>query len=153
MRMKFTLSAIALAAAPALFASAVPASAATPFDRAPIAAPARAATVDVTQDVWEHSRKYRNNRHYNNRSYRNYSRNNYYGERVSRNTRVWHGRDGRYYCRKENGTTGLLVGGAVGALAGHEIAGRGDRTLGALLGAAGGALLGRAIDLSDSRCR
>lgn len=75
------------------------------------------------------------------------------GDRVSRNTRVWRGNDGRYYCRKDNGTTGLLIGGVAGGLAGHEIAGRGDKTLGAILGAAGGALLGRAIDKGDSRCR
>jgi hypothetical protein len=75
-----------------------------------------------------------------------------YGEPVYRNTRVWQGNDGRYYCRKSNGTTGLLVGGAVGALLGREVAGRGgDRTLGAILGAAGGALLGRSLD-GGTRC-
>ncbi|MEC9067040.1 glycine zipper 2TM domain-containing protein [Altererythrobacter marinus] len=74
-------------------------------------------------------------------------------ERVSRDTRVWRGRDGRYYCRRDDGTTGLLIGGAVGGLIGHEIAGRGDRTLGAILGAAGGALLGREIDRGSTRCR
>lgn len=74
-------------------------------------------------------------------------------ERVSRNTRVWRGEDGRAYCRKKDGTTGLLIGGAVGVLAGNEIAGRGDKTLGTILGAAGGALLGREIDRGGSRCR
>lgn len=75
-----------------------------------------------------------------------------YGEPVYNNTRVWRGDDGRYYCRKSNGTTGLLIGGAAGALLGREIAGRnGDRTLGAILGAAGGALLGKSID-SKTRC-
>ena len=68
--------------------------------------------------------------------------------------RIWRARDGRYYCRKRDGTTGLLIGAGVGGLIGHEVAGRGgDRTLGAILGAAGGAILGRAIDRSDSRCR
>ena len=67
--------------------------------------------------------------------------------------RYWRGDDGRYYCRRSNGTTGLLIGGAAGALLGREIAGRGDRTLGAILGAAGGALLGREIDRGGSRCR
>lgn len=75
-----------------------------------------------------------------------------YGEPVHNNTRVWQGDDGRYYCRRSNGTTGLLIGGAAGALLGREIAGRGDRTLGTVLGAAGGALLGRSID-SKTRCR
>ncbi|HMT45990.1 MAG TPA: glycine zipper 2TM domain-containing protein [Novosphingobium sp.] len=77
-----------------------------------------------------------------------------YGEPVYASTRVWRGDNGNYYCRRKDGTTGLLVGGAVGALLGHEVAGRrGDRTLGALLGGAAGALLGREIDRGDSRCR
>lgn len=74
-----------------------------------------------------------------------------YGEPVYNNTRVWRGDDNRYYCRKSDGTTGLLIGGAAGALLGRELAGRGDRTLGAILGAAGGALLGKSID-SKVRC-
>lgn len=60
--------------------------------------------------------------------------------------RYWRGNDGRYYCRKSDGTTGLIVGAAVGALAGRAIDTEGDRTLGTVLGAAGGALLGRSID-------
>lgn len=65
----------------------------------------------------------------------------------------WRGDDGRYYCRKSDGTTGLIVGGAAGALIGREVAGRnGDRTLGAILGAAGGALLGKSVD-SKVTCR
>ena len=74
-------------------------------------------------------------------------------EYVGRDTRIWRGSDGRYRCKKDNGTTGLLIGGAVGGLAGHEIAGNGDKTLGAILGAAGGALLGREIDRDKYRCR
>ena len=69
--------------------------------------------------------------------------------------REWRGRDGRYYCRKSNGTTGLIIGGAAGALAGRAIDTRGDRTIGTLGGAAAGALLGREIDRGGSkrRCR
>ena len=73
--------------------------------------------------------------------------------RLSRNDRVWRGRDGRYHCRRDNGTTGLVIGAAVGGLAGHEIAGRGDKTLGAVIGAVGGGLLGRSIDRGDLKCR
>lgn len=148
MRTKFTLAAIATAVVPSLFIGAVPASAATSFDRAPVAFTTAFTDAVTTDNVWEHSRKKRDR---DRRHYRN-SRHSYSGDRVDRRTRVWK-RDGRYYCQKENGTTGMLIGGAVGALAGHEIAGSGDRTLGALLGAAGGGLLGRAIDLSDARCR
>ncbi|EXS70162.1 glycine zipper 2TM domain-containing protein [Sphingobium sp. Ant17] len=64
----------------------------------------------------------------------------------------WRGRDGRTYCRKSNGTTGMIVGGVGGALAGRAIDTRGDRATGTILGAAGGALLGKAID-SKRTCR
>ncbi|MDK2760655.1 MAG: glycine zipper 2TM domain-containing protein [Sphingopyxis sp.] len=74
-------------------------------------------------------------------------------QRVNRNTRVWRGNDGRYRCRRDNGTTGLLIGGAVGGLAGNEIAGRGDKLLGTVIGAGAGALLGREVDRSKYRCR
>jgi hypothetical protein len=92
---------------------------------------------------------------YDQRRYNSYqSQGGYYGEPVYANTRVWRGEDNRYYCRRSNGTTGLLIGGAAGALLGREVAGRnGDRTLGAILGAAGGALLGREVDRGGSRCR
>jgi Glycine zipper 2TM domain len=72
---------------------------------------------------------------------------------IREDTRMWRGDDGRYYCKRDDGTTGLIIGAAVGGLAGNEIAGRGDKTLGTILGAAGGALLGREIDRSNYRCR
>jgi len=67
--------------------------------------------------------------------------------------RYWQGEDGRYYCRRDNGTTGLIVGAAAGALAGRAIDTRGERTTGTILGAAAGALLGREIDRGEVRCR
>lgn len=73
--------------------------------------------------------------------------------RISRSDRMWRGQDGRYYCKRDNGTTGLVIGAGVGALAGHEIAGRGDKTLGAILGGAVGALVGREIDRGSLSCR
>lgn len=81
-----------------------------------------------------------------------YGRQRSYAEPVYRDTRVWEGRDGQVYCRKRDGTTGLIIGGAVGALLGREIDKRGDRTLGTVLGAAGGALLGKQI-MGGVRCR
>ena len=73
--------------------------------------------------------------------------------RSIRTRATWRGNDGRYYCKKKNGTTGLLIGGAAGALLGREIAGRGDHTLGTILGVAGGALLGREVDAAARGCR
>jgi outer membrane lipoprotein SlyB len=73
--------------------------------------------------------------------------------RTDNGIRYWQGNDGRTYCKKPNGTTGLLIGGVAGALVGRSIDTRGDRTAGTLLGAAGGALLGREIERSSARCR
>lgn len=64
----------------------------------------------------------------------------------------WRGRDGRMYCRKSNGTTGLIVGAAGGALLGRAVDTRGERTTGTVLGAAAGALIGKEVD-SKRRCR
>lgn len=67
--------------------------------------------------------------------------------------RSWRGKDGKTYCRRKNGTTGLVIGAAAGALAGRAIDTRGDRATGTIIGAAGGALLGREIDKGSRRCR
>jgi uncharacterized protein YcfJ len=67
--------------------------------------------------------------------------------------REWRGRDGRTYCRKPDGTTGLVIGAVGGALIGRTIDTGGDRTAGTLLGAVGGALVGREIERSGKRCR
>ncbi|ABC63655.1 glycine zipper 2TM domain-containing protein [Erythrobacter litoralis] len=79
----------------------------------------------------------------------------YYREprRITRSSQVWRGDDGRYYCKRDNGTTGLIIGAGVGALAGRELAGRGDRTLGTILGGVVGGVLGREIDKGSLRCR
>lgn len=67
--------------------------------------------------------------------------------------RYWRGRDGRYYCRRSNGTTGLLVGAALGALLGRAVDTDGDRAVGTIVGAAAGALIGREIERGPTRCR
>ena len=78
----------------------------------------------------------------------------YYEPRViQRDDRVWRGDDGRYYCKRDNGTTGLIIGAAGGALLGRELDGGRDRTTGTILGAAAGGLLGREIDRGSARCR
>ena len=66
---------------------------------------------------------------------------------------VWQGRDGRYYCRRGNGTTGLVIGAAGGALIGRAIDGGRNRATGTILGAAAGALLGRQVQRGSARCR
>ena len=68
---------------------------------------------------------------------------------------TWQGRDGRVYCRRSNGTVGMIVGGAAGALIGRELDGGRSRTTGTVIGAAVGALLGREVQRSRStrRCR
>lgn len=127
-----------------------------------LAAPAPHSAAYANSAVWgdqnvNQSRKHK--RHYERQDRRyyggsNYQQQGYYGEPVYANTRVWRGDNNQYYCKRSNGTTGLLIGGAAGALLGREVVGRnGDRTLGAILGAAGGALLGRSIDNGGARCR
>ena len=56
-------------------------------------------------------------------------------------------RDRRYYddCRT-SGTTGAIIGGALGALIGRGVDRYGDRAAGTIIGAGGGALLGHEID-------
>jgi hypothetical protein len=67
---------------------------------------------------------------------------------------AWRGSDGRIYCKKSNGTTGLIVGAAGGALAGRAIDSRGSRATGTILGAALGALVGRHVERNViSKCR
>ncbi len=78
-----------------------------------------------------------------------------YRERVlASEDRVYAGYDGRYYCKRSDGTTGLIVGGAAGGVLGNVIDGGRSRTVGTLLGAAAGALAGRAVDQNQQvRCR
>jgi len=72
---------------------------------------------------------------------------------MHRNDRVWRDNDGRYRCKRNDGTTGLIVGAGVGALLGRTIDTEGDRTLGTLAGAVGGGLLGRQVDRGGMKCQ
>lgn len=77
-----------------------------------------------------------------------------YRERVlTPNDQVYRGSDGRYYCRRSDGTTGLIIGGATGGLLGSVIDGGRNRTAGTLIGGALGALLGREVERQEVRCR
>ena len=89
---------------------------------------------------------------YNNQ-YRRYDRR--YANQRYANQRYYNQRYGNYYgsrCRRDDGSTGTILGAIAGGLLGREIAGRGDRTIGTIIGGAAGALAGRAIDRSDD-CR
>jgi Glycine zipper 2TM domain len=69
------------------------------------------------------------------------------------NDQVYRGSDNRYYCKRDDGTTGLIVGGMAGGVLGHVLAPGGSKTLGTIIGAGAGALIGRAIDDGDMVCR
>lgn len=67
--------------------------------------------------------------------------------------RYWRGNDGRYHCRRSNGTVGLVIGAAGGALVGRAVDTHGSRATGTVIGAAAGALLGRSVARNRIRCR
>ena len=80
----------------------------------------------------------------------------YYNSSGYYNGPVWRDRQGRYRCRRSNGTTGLIIGAAGGALVGRAIDGGRNRTTGTIVGAVAGALVGREVQRSSRsgrRCR
>ena len=85
------------------------------------------------------------------RNYRRYDWNrpgaggNYYADQYYR--------DGRYYCRRSDGTTGLIVGAGIGALIGNSLDNGRSSVLGTLIGGAAGAAIGREIARGNVRCR
>ena len=96
---------------------------------------------DARNGYWDPARDYRRD----DRRYR--------PRRLGRNDRIYRGSDNRYYCRRDDGTTGLIIGGIGGGVLGHIIAPGGSKTLGTIIGAGAGALIGRAIDDGDVVCR
>lgn len=115
---------------------------------------------------------YSTNNGYNNGQYTNnanddsnydasryYRDGNYQERELSQNDRVYKGTDGRYYCKRSDGTTGLIVGALGGGVLGTVIGG-GSSAVGTILGALGGAIAGRAVDrnggignMNSVRCR
>ncbi len=77
----------------------------------------------------------------------------YRARRLGRNDRIYRGSNGRYYCRRSDGTTGLIIGGIGGAAIGAAVTNGRSQTLGALVGGVGGALLGQSIDRGGVTCR
>ena len=95
------------------------------------------------------------NGYYADRYYRDDPR--YRERRLSRNDRIYRGENGNYYCRRSDGTTGLIVGGIAGGVLGSAIAPGGSGILGALIGGGLGAAAGSSVDRNsnrnDIRCR
>ena len=73
--------------------------------------------------------------------------------RMGYGDRIYRGYNGRYYCRRDDGTTGLILGAIGGGLLGDALAPGDSRTVGALIGGTLGAVLGREIDRDGVRCR
>jgi len=74
-------------------------------------------------------------------------------ERGAYQGKTWHDSNGRLRCKRPDGTTGLIVGAAGGALLGRAVDTHGERATGTILGAAAGALLGREVERGRTRCR
>lgn len=79
-----------------------------------------------------------------------------YRERVlTQDERIYRGNDGKYYCKRSDGTTGLVVGAAAGGLFGNVVAGGRSKTVGTILGAIAGGAIGSSVDRNQNqvRCR
>jgi hypothetical protein len=79
----------------------------------------------------------------------------YQERQLSAQDEVYRGSDGRYYCKRNDGTTGLVIGAIGGGVVGNVIDGGHNRAAGTLIGGLLGALAGKAIDQGNSnvRCR
>lgn len=132
----------------------------------------REARKEYRRDVKEARRDLREARRDDWRSYRNYDYNrvdpyygNYYADRYYRdgsyyqqrqlayNDRIYRGQNGQYYCRRADGTTGLIVGALAGGALGNVIAPGQSKTLGTVLGAVAGGVAGRALARDKVSCR
>jgi hypothetical protein len=92
------------------------------------------------QGYWDASRHYRqDDRRYKPR-------------RLGRNDVVYRGSDNRYYCKRDDGTTGLIIGGVGGGVLGNVSAPGGYKPRGTILGAGAGAVIGRQVDKGDIVC-
>lgn len=109
------------------------------------------------QAAWQNYNRYDYNRF--DPRYGNYQANLYYRDgsyyqdrRLSNQDRIYRGSNGQYYCRRNDGTTGLIIGAIGGGLLGRAIAPNRSKTLGTILGGVGGALIGREIGRDGVRC-
>jgi hypothetical protein len=118
---------------------------------APVIAPVEATA--QRRDDRRDNRRVDRNWHGDDRNWdpsRSYQNGNYRERRLGRNDRIYRGQDGRAYCKRNDGTTGLVIGALGGGALANLI---GGGTLGTLAGAGGGALLGRSVDRGNVKCR
>ena len=106
---------------------------------------------------WRRYNQYDYNRY--EQGYNSYNADRYYRDgryyadrRMTSNDRIYRGQNGQYYCRRNDGTTGLVIGGGLGALAGNQIDLGGSKTVRTFIGGAAGAIIGRQIDRGGMRC-
>ena len=100
----------------------------------------REARHEARQDYWDAARYYRQD----DRRYRQ--------RRLGRNDRIYRGSDSRYYCKRDDGTTGLIIGGISGAVLGTIIAPGESKVLGTIIGAGAGVQARSAVPASKC-CR
>lgn len=106
---------------------------------------------------WQQGRNYSWNRpdpRYNGYYAENYYRaGNYRPRQMQAGDRIYRGNDNRYYCRRNDGTTGLIIGAIGGGVLGNVIAPGGSQTLGTIIGGSLGAILGNSIGGGNVTCR
>jgi len=118
----------------------------------------RQALKAARRNEWSYGKRYDHNRvdpyyggYYADRYYR--PGNQYQVRRLSVNDRVYRGNDGRYYCRRSDGTTGLIIGAGAGALLGNALSNGNSGLLGTVLGGLAGGAVGRSVDRGSVQCR
>ena len=77
----------------------------------------------------------------------------YRDRQLGANDRIYRGNDNRYYCRRNDASTGLINGAIGGVVLGNVIVPGGSKRLGAILGGSLGAILGESIDTQNVTCR
>jgi hypothetical protein len=78
--------------------------------------------------------------------------NNYQPRYLGANDQIWRGYDNRYYCRRSDGTTGLIIGGLTGGTLGNVLAPGGSKVLGSIIGGTLGAVIGSSVNRNRVVC-
>lgn len=76
-----------------------------------------------------------------------------YRQPAYRGGNYWVGHNGRIHCRRNDGSTGVIVGAVAGGTLGNILAQNGDKRLGSIIGGTLGAILGKELDKGNGVCR